>query len=109
VVLTMTEHHLSERRACRLLEVDRPTYRYEPRPDRDAELCKALHAAADRHPRFGYRRLWVILTSREGWKVSCAFPCDVSPMCSPLSGSYIFRVHHADSASLAVRSCAVRA
>jgi putative transposase len=65
----MTQHHLSERRACRLLDVDRSTYRYEPRPDRNAELRKALRAAADRHPRFGYRRLWVILTTREGWEV----------------------------------------
>jgi putative transposase len=65
----MTEHHLSERQACRLLDVDRSTYRYEPRPDRNAELRKALRAVADRHPRFGYRRLWVILTAREGWQV----------------------------------------
>ena len=69
MVLTMTEHHLSERQACRLMEVDRSAYRYEPRPDRNAELRKALRAAAERHPRFGYRRLWVILTSREGWQV----------------------------------------
>jgi hypothetical protein len=70
VALVMAEHHLSERDACRLLEVDRSTCRYEPRPDRNAKLRKALHEAAERHRRFGYRRLRVMLTTREGWKVS---------------------------------------
>ncbi len=70
VTLVMTEHHLSERQTCRLLELDRSTYRYEPRPDRNAGLREALVNLANQHRRFGYRRLWVILTKREGWKVS---------------------------------------
>jgi putative transposase len=66
----MEEHQYSERQACRLLEVDRSTYRYEPQPDRNAELRKALRETADRYRRYGYRRLWVMLTTRQEWKVS---------------------------------------
>lgn len=69
VTLVMTEHRLSERRTCRLLEVDRSTYRYEPRPDRNAELRAALLQVAHQNRRFGYRRLWVVLTKRHGWKI----------------------------------------
>lgn len=52
---------VSERRACKLLGVDRSTYRYAPRPDRNAALRQALIALARQHPRFGYRRLGVLL------------------------------------------------
>jgi putative transposase len=66
VALVMVEHHLSERQACRLLEVDRSMYRCESRPDRNAALREALVSLARQQPRFGYRRLWVILTTRLG-------------------------------------------
>lgn len=34
------EHsQMSERRACKLVELDRSSYRYEPVPDHNAELC----------------------------------------------------------------------
>jgi putative transposase len=65
----MAEHQLSERHACKLLELDRSTYRYEPRPDRNGELREALVALARQKTRYGYRRLWAILT-RRGWKVN---------------------------------------
>ena len=68
VALVMAEHALTERYACRLLEVDRSTYRYEPRPDRNAKLREALQVVADQHSRYGYRRLWALLM-REGWEV----------------------------------------
>jgi putative transposase len=70
VALVMAEHGLSQRQACRLLEVDRATYRYEPRPDRNAELRPALIEVARQRPRFGYRRLWALLTTRQGFKAS---------------------------------------
>ena len=69
VALLMAEHQLSERHACRLLELDRSTYRYEPRPDRNSKLREALVALARQKTRYGYRRLWAILT-RRGWKVN---------------------------------------
>jgi putative transposase len=68
VALVMAEHGLAERYACRLLEVDRSTYRYEPRPDRNARLREALVLLANQHPRYGYRRLWALLI-RQGWEV----------------------------------------
>ena len=68
VALVMAEHSLGERSACRLLEVDRSTYRYEPRPDKNAELREALLLLARQQPRYGYRRLWALLV-RQGWEV----------------------------------------
>jgi putative transposase len=69
VSFAMSEYGLSERQACRLLEVDRTSYRYEARPDRDAGLREALLALARQKPRYGYRRLWAVL-SKQGWRVN---------------------------------------
>ena len=69
VALIMAEHQLSERHACKLLNLDRSSYRYESRPDRDLDLRQALKALARQNIRYGYRRLWAILT-RRGWKVN---------------------------------------
>ena len=68
VALVMAEHALGERYACRLLGLDRSTYRYEPRPDRNAQLRAALLMLAKQQPRYGYRRLWALLV-RQGWEV----------------------------------------
>jgi len=57
----MGEHHYSEREACKLLSVDRTSYRYQPRPDHNAELRSKLIALARQKPRYGYRRLCVLL------------------------------------------------
>ncbi len=70
VALAMEKHRVSERHACRLLGIDRASYRYEARPDHNAELRVALHEAADRRRRFGYRRLWVVVAKERGWKLS---------------------------------------
>jgi transposase InsO family protein len=45
--------------------VDRSSVRYEARPDRNGELRKRLVVLAQKQPRYGYRRLWVLLR-REG-------------------------------------------
>jgi putative transposase len=60
---------VSERRACKLLGVDRSTYRYEPRPDRNAQLRGEMIALARQKTRYGYRRLHAILT-RRGYAIS---------------------------------------
>jgi putative transposase len=44
--------------------VDRSSYRYEPRPDRNGELREALVTLARQKPRWGYRRLWAVLSQR---------------------------------------------
>ena len=56
--------HLSERRACKLLGVDRASYRYEPKPDRNAELREELVKLARQKLRYGYRRLHAVLERR---------------------------------------------
>ena len=58
------EFRLSERRACKLLGVDRASYRYEPKPDRNAELRGELVNLARQKTRYGYRRLHAVLARR---------------------------------------------
>ena len=58
------EFHASERRVCGLMEIPRMSYRYRCRRD-DSALRERLLALAREKPRFGYRRLWVMLTSEE--------------------------------------------
>jgi len=55
---------VSERTACKLLGVDRSSYRYEPRPDRNATLREEMVKLARQKPRYGYRRLHVLLERR---------------------------------------------
>jgi putative transposase len=57
----MEKHGLSERHACELNGLDRSSYRYEPEPDRNAQLRVRLTELARQRPRFGYRRLGVLL------------------------------------------------
>ncbi len=64
VAFVMAEFAYSERQACKLLEVDRTSYRYEPRPDHNGELREALLTLARQKPRYGYRRLWAVLSRR---------------------------------------------
>ncbi len=62
-------HEMSERRACRVLGVDRASVRYQAtRPD-DGVLRDRLKALAQERRRFGYRRLHVMLR-REGHAVN---------------------------------------
>ena len=63
------EFRLSERTACKLLDVERSSYRYEPRPDRNVALRGELVKLARQKPRYGYRRLHALL-SRRGQEVN---------------------------------------
>jgi len=60
----------SRRAACRYLRVARSTYSYRGRPPTTAEkrLRERLHELSVKHPRYGYRRIAVVLR-REGWQV----------------------------------------
>ncbi len=58
----------TERRACRLLLVPVSSYRYQPRQN-DNSLRERLVALAGEKPRYGYRRLHVLL-GREGEQVN---------------------------------------
>ena len=64
MAFVQTEHGLSERRACKLLEVDRSSYDYEPRSDRNGELPGEIVQLARQKPRYGYRRLHVFVVRR---------------------------------------------
>lgn len=60
-----TAHEMSERRACRIIGVDRTSVRYKRTKPDDAELRARITALAHERRRFGYRRLYILLR-REG-------------------------------------------
>jgi len=62
----MKQYSISERLACRLVQLPRSTKRYAPRPRAgEAALSKRLVELARARPSFGYRRLGALLR-REG-------------------------------------------
>ena len=67
--LLQSAHGMSERRACRVLGVDRTSVRYRGTRPADTELRERLKALAQERRRFGYRRLHVLLR-REGHAVN---------------------------------------
>ncbi|MEL7563266.1 IS3 family transposase [Dehalogenimonas sp. 4OHTPN] len=60
---------LSERRACMLVDISSSVYRYQPKPDDDAQLRKRLRELAEQRKRFGSPRLHIML-KREGLVVN---------------------------------------
>jgi len=60
----MSDHDLSQRRACRLVGVDPKTVRRRPEPDNPEIRARMREIAAERR-RFGYRRIGLML-EREG-------------------------------------------
>lgn len=63
------QHCLSQRRACLLSQIPTCSLRYQSRREDQAALRERLKELAQERPRFGYRRLHVLLL-REGWKVN---------------------------------------
>jgi putative transposase len=62
-------HGVSVRRACRAIELSESTYRYKScRTEPEGLRERMLELAAER-PRFGYRRIHVLLV-REGWAIN---------------------------------------
>lgn len=64
-----SEFGLSERRACIVVNIRRSTCRYEQKEDARPDLRPKLKELAAKRPRFGYRRLHVLL-AREGFVVN---------------------------------------
>src|SRR5262245_12624610 len=62
-------HGVSERRACRILGVDRASMRYRSNRAGDSAVRLRIRALAHRRRRFGYRRLHVLLR-REGYRMN---------------------------------------
>ena len=65
VVHACDRHGVSQRRACKVLAVDRSSVRYKSiRPD-DSDLREAMKKVAAERRRFGYRRIHIML-QRQG-------------------------------------------
>ena len=50
--------------SCCSCRVRPSTINYQARPGGDAELAEEVHDLAQRHPRYGYRRVWALLRRR---------------------------------------------
>lgn len=66
VAYLMQQHHFSQRRACRLANMHLSTARYRSRRRTSEELRQRLRELAHQRPRFGYRRLGVLLRREYG-------------------------------------------
>jgi len=64
-----TDFEMSERRACGVLEFCRSSAQYQSRREDPAELVAKLRELATQRPRWGYRRLHVLL-HREGHQLN---------------------------------------
>jgi putative transposase len=62
-------HSFSERRACGLIRIGRSTWSYRSRRPPDEDVRSALRELAAKRPRFGYRRLHVLI-GREGHRMN---------------------------------------
>lgn len=60
---------VSERRACRVLALHRSTKRRQSGMGAGQELVARIHALSERYPRFGYRKIYILLKG-EHWEVS---------------------------------------
>ena len=65
----ITDHGYSERRACRLIGVDRTAFQYRARRPDDTGVRERLRELANERRRFGYRRLAVML-KRDGRRMN---------------------------------------
>lgn len=63
---TVEVHGLSQRHACRLLGVGRSSARYQSTKTADHALRDRLQVLANERPRFGYRRLHLLLRREFG-------------------------------------------
>jgi putative transposase len=56
---------LSVQRACALVQIHRSTFRYTAHPTDDTALLSQIQKLAAQHPRYGYRRITVLLNRTE--------------------------------------------
>ena len=65
---------MSIRRACSVLQAERPSYHYKGKRRPQAVLMKRIKEIAETRVRYGYRRIHVLLR-REGWRVNAKRVC----------------------------------
>ena len=61
-------HAISERRACKVIEIARSTKRRPSGRTEEIDLMTAIHRLSERYPRFGYRKIFHRLQTA-GWRV----------------------------------------
>lgn len=62
------QYSMSIRHACRALSLSRTVYFYKPDTRRDEPVIQALTEAAERYPRYGFKKLFQILRRQgNGW------------------------------------------
>jgi len=66
VAYLQERHHFSQRRACRVARTPRATVRYRHRRPEQEPLRARLRELAAARPRFGYRRLTVLVRREQG-------------------------------------------
>lgn len=70
IVAELVAHGVSERLACRLVDLSRSTYRYQSqRDDRNQQLRDAIVVLAQQRRRYGYRRITALLR-RQGRRIN---------------------------------------
>lgn len=65
----MSAHQFSQRRACKLLDLHRSVGRYQAKKTEDDELCQQIKETALERPRFGYRRVHMMIC-KKGLKIN---------------------------------------
>ena len=68
VQYAIKQHGLSERRACRLFEISRSLYRYNPQDKNDEPIETKLKELAEQYPRWGFQKMKDWLRNKDyGW------------------------------------------
>jgi putative transposase len=57
----LVTRRISVQRACVLVQLQRPTFRYQPGPVTNDGVDEELRALAQAQPGYGYRRMWALL------------------------------------------------
>jgi putative transposase len=60
----MGEYRISERRACRVVNLSRSLRNYQPRPQHAEDVIRVLKQLADQHPRWGFHKMFAWLRHR---------------------------------------------
>lgn len=60
----VSEHGLSHRKSCEVLNLSRSVYRYQPAQRHDKEIMSTLLNLTRRYPRYGFKKLFIKIRQR---------------------------------------------